>query len=187
MMKQTLSSDGDADEPPLSTVDDATPFSSLAMPTTWTREREDGERGLFARVDIPAGEIVVIFGGRVIGQPELELLPRGRQRFALQIESGAFLYSDHDGPGDWVNHSCAPNLGLIGQVVLVTIAPVRRGEELTFDYAMTDATDYDSFICRCEAPLCRGEVTGNDWRLAELQERYRGHFAPHIQRLIDAC
>jgi hypothetical protein len=29
-------------------------------------------------------------------------------------------------------------------------------------------------------------VTGNDWKLPALQQRYRGYFTPHIERLIRA-
>jgi hypothetical protein len=34
--------------------------------------------------------------------------------------------------------------------------------------------------------LCRGRVTGDDWKLPELQQRYRGHFTVHIEQLIQA-
>jgi hypothetical protein len=34
--------------------------------------------------------------------------------------------------------------------------------------------------CACGAPtsLCRGTVTGDDWRLPELRERYGAHWVP---------
>jgi len=162
------------------------PSTSMASAATRTRVRSDGERALFAEEPIPAGAVVVVFGGRVIDSVGLAALPKERQRFALQVEEGQFLYSDRDGPGDWVNHSCDPNTGLSGQIVLVALRPIAAGEEICFDYAMTDAFDYDSFDCRCGAALCRGRVGPDDWRSPELQQRYAGHFAPHVQRLIAA-
>jgi hypothetical protein len=50
---------------------------------------------------------------------------------------------------------------------------------------MTDSSDYDEFTCRCGTALCRGQVTGQDWRRPELQERYRGYFSPYLQQRID--
>ena len=159
----------------------------MAAKLTDTRIRPDGERGLFAVEDIAEGVVVVVFGGRVIDVEGLAALPRDRQRFALQVEASEFLYSDQDGPGDWANHSCDPNVGLRGQIVLVTMRAILAGEEICFDYAMTDSYDYDSFFCTCGAVHCRGRVGSDDWRRAELQARYRGFFAPHVQRLIDAA
>ncbi|MCL4268060.1 MAG: hypothetical protein KJZ72_00875 [Anaerolineales bacterium] len=54
------------------------------------------------------------------------------------------------------------------------------------DYAMCDTMPYDEFECLCGAPTCRGKVGGNDWKRPELQKRYAGFFAPHVQRKIDA-
>ncbi len=34
--------------------------------------------------------------------------------------------------------------------------------------------------CRCGSPICRGIITGNDWQLQEVQERYQGHFSPFL-------
>jgi hypothetical protein len=58
------------------------------------------------------------------------------------------------------------------------------GEELTFDYAMSDAADYDEFDCACEVEICRGKVRGTDWQLPELQSRYAGWFSSYVQKLI---
>lgn len=158
----------------------------MALGSTHTLVKADGERGLFAREAIPEGAVVVVFGGRAIDVETLKSLPRGRQRFALQIEEGAFLYSDFDGPGDWVNHSCEPNVGMRGQIVLVAMRPIHAGEELCFDYAMTDIDDYDSFVCQCGATGCRERVGPDDWQQVALQERYAGFFAPHVARRIAA-
>jgi len=38
--------------------------------------------------------------------------------------------------------------------------------------------------CRCGSPLCRGVITGDDWRRTDLQARYRGHFSPFIDARI---
>jgi hypothetical protein len=63
---------------------------------------------------------------------------------------------------------------------------IKIGEEVCFDYAMSDTMPYDEFNCGCGAVTCRGTVGGNDWQKPELQKRYAGFFAPHVQRKIDA-
>jgi uncharacterized protein len=55
-----------------------------------------------------------------------------------------------------------------------------------FDYALATVSPEWRMECHCGAASCRGVVTGNDWQLAELQERYRGHFSPFINARIAA-
>jgi len=38
--------------------------------------------------------------------------------------------------------------------------------------------------CACGAPECRRVITGEDWRMSALQERYRGYFDAVITALI---
>ena len=40
----------------------------------------------------------------------------------------------------FMNHSCEPNAGLSGQVVLVAMRDIRDGEEILYDYAMSDGS-----------------------------------------------
>lgn len=151
--------------------------------------RPAGEKGWgsFATEPISAGETVAAFGGWVVILDVLQTLSEDRQSRSIQVDDDLYLVAgETPEAGDMLNHSCEPNCGLLGQTLLVTMRDIARGEELTFDYAMCDASDYDEFRCLCEQPACRGIVTGSDWRSPELQEKYAGWFSPYLARRIAA-
>ncbi len=142
--------------------------------------------GIFAREAVPAGTTVAAFGGSVVDRAELYTLDDEVRTHALQIDDDLFIASFPPfDDGDYVNHSCDPNCGIVGSVLLVTMRDVRAGEELCFDYAMTDTDDYDQFECSCGTARCRGTVTGADWKEPELRERYRGWTSAHVARRSD--
>jgi uncharacterized protein len=143
--------------------------------------------GSFAREPIPAGTTVAAFGGHVVSRSELERHPEDRQNRSIQVDEDLYLLTaETPEPGDMVNHSCDPSCGIVGSMVVVARRDIAVGEEITFDYAMCDGTDYDEFTCHCGTALCRGVVTGHDWRMPELQERYAGWFSGYLQRRIAA-
>ena len=110
-----------------------------------------------------------------------------RRSRSIQIDEDAFLLGPVDRePGDAVNHSCDPNCGMGGAAQVVAMRDITAGEALTFDYAMSDGSDYDEFDCECGSATCRLRVTGDDWRRDELQNRYAGYFAPYLTRRIAA-
>jgi hypothetical protein len=149
---------------------------------------EDAGKGgyrIVAAAPITKGEVVCIWGGLVVNAEQLAALPPKALEHTLQIEEGFYLTSlTLDEPPSYFNHSCAPNCGFDGQIVLVAMRDIAPGEEVTFDYAMCDSSPYDEFICRCGAGNCRGKVTGSDWRTPELRDRYAGYFSPYLQRRI---
>jgi len=61
---------------------------------------------------------------------------------------------------------------------------IRAREEICYDYSMSYGSPYDEFLCSCQSSLCRGVVTGSDWMILDLQERYQGYFSPYLQRRI---
>jgi hypothetical protein len=147
---------------------------------------EKGGRGVYARVPLSRGEILVIFGGDVVPGDVLAGLDSTARRFTLQVDEDAYLVSTRIGPADWVNHSCDPNAGVQGQITLVALRDIEAGEEICFDYAMSDGSCYDEFDCQCGSSRCRGRVTGGDWRLPELRDRYRGYFSVFLEQRVDA-
>jgi hypothetical protein len=159
--------------------------TSYYSPKLEGKVRAPGDRGLFAREPIQAGEMLTVWGGEICTYDALVRLSPEQRRLSVQVEEGLYLVSTHDGPGDWVNHSCDPNAGLNGQIVLVALRDILPGEEICFDYAMTDGSPYDQFDCRCGSPDCRCRITGDDWRSPALWHRYNGYFSPYLQRRIN--
>ncbi|MCC7161823.1 MAG: SET domain-containing protein-lysine N-methyltransferase [Anaerolineae bacterium] len=141
--------------------------------------------GVFALRPIHKDELIAVWGGEVVARKTLDTLPDRLRRLSIQVEEDLFLVALHEGPADYVNHSCNPNCGLRGQIALVALRDIAPGEQVTFDYAMSDGSDYDEFECGCGAPICRGRVTGRDWRLPELWTRYHGYFSPYLARRIE--
>ena len=151
--------------------------------------RPAGEKGWgsFATEPIAAGETVAAFGGWVVTGAVLDTLTAERQGRSIQVDADLYLISaETPEAGDMLNHSCEPNCGLLGQTLVVAMREIRPGEELCFDYAMCDASDYDEFRCMCGQSNCRTVVTGSDWRESDLQEKYAGWFSPYLARRIAA-
>lgn len=155
----------------------------LLNPRLEVREGPYG-RGVFARQSVAAGEVLAVFGGVMMEGPRLRQLPPDARRYALQIEEDLYLVSLVPSPPDFINHCCEPNAALSGQVVLVSRRMIRVGEEIAYDYATSDSSAYDEFVCHCGASGCRGRVTGDDWQRPDLQQRYHGEFSPYLARKI---
>jgi hypothetical protein len=146
-----------------------------------------GGKAVFAREVIEPGELVAVWSGRIVSAEQLDELSEDIRRHTVQVEERLYLASHgpNEGP-DFINHSCDPNTGLEGQISLVALQRILPGEEVTIDYAMCDGSPYDEFDCACGSPICRGRVTGDDWRNPVLWERYAGHFSPYLERRIKA-
>lgn len=143
--------------------------------------------GIFAIAPIPKDELLVVWGGVIVITEELYRLPDFARDRSLQVDEDHHLCSgmlDHD--ADCVNHSCDPNAGLRGQISLVALRDILPDEQICFDYAMSDSHPEFTMPCACGSPLCRGKITGEDWQLPDLQQRYKGYFSPYLQRKIDA-
>lgn len=139
--------------------------------------------GTFATHPIRAGERLIWVSGGIVyttddwrsGRVVLagEMYNEGQIGDDLFVATPKSLYY-------YVNHSCDPSM--LNDMAFRDIA---AGEEITTDYAYCEASpNYRLEPCSCGTALCRGRMTGDDWQLPALQQRYRGYFTPHVERLI---
>ena len=145
--------------------------------------------GLFAVVPIAKGELLLDFTAykdRYVTAQGADHLYEGGFDHLLQIDDDRFILTvQGNEPAKYghVNHSCDPNCGIRGSVEFVAMRDIKRGEEITIDYAMIDSSDY-KIECKCDSAQCRGIITGNDWKSLELQKRYVGYFSEYLRKKI---
>ena len=133
------------------------------------------------------------FGGVAITRADIET-DLYRTRSIWLFRHGIYLALPESDPepslDENLNHSCDANSWLDDEVTLSARREIAVGEEITLDQGTwnfdEDEYVWDQDFCSCGSALCRRVLTPNDWMLAEVQALYRGHFHPHVQRMIDA-
>ena len=153
-------------------------------------------KGVFAKKDIKKDEILFVISGYVI---TVEDDNKTNDKFVIDYEIdlsedfsiGPLKPSDMElMPQHYINHSCNPNAGINGQVFIVAMRNISRGEEIVYDYAMVTSRNERSNLhfkmkCFCGSKNCRKIIKEDDWKIPELQERYDGYFQWAIQEKIN--
>lgn len=154
-------------------------------PNAEARKADNKGWGSFAIAPISEGETVASFGGYVVAKSELKNYSLERISRSIQISDDLYLLSGETSePGDQVNHSCDPNCGLLGSTVVIALRDIQIGQEISYDYAMSDSDPYDEFVCECRSSNCRELITGKDWMKPDLQRKYFGFFSSYLQQKI---
>jgi len=161
------------------------PRSSISPKLAKGKSAIDGT-GVFAKAPIQKGEKLMEFGGDVISRGEM-LSGNYRIRSIWPVTPDTFLAlpltDDQVTLDEYLNHSCDANCWLEDEVTLGAKRDIAAGEEITLDqgtWNIEDAYIEDRVPCSCGAAQCRGMLTEEDWKRADVQERYTGHFHPLI-------
>jgi len=143
-------------------------------------------RGLFATADIAAGTMVSRLGGRLVDGARLRAIFATADAYVdtITVDDDRHLVLPPRRPNGYGNHSCDPNLWWIGPYALAARRDIAIGEELTNDYATSTASSDFVLDCACGSTLCRGVISGDDWRRSDLRERYGSHWVPALLALI---
>lgn len=138
----------------------------------------DKGRGVYTTRAFRRGEVVVV------GKP----VERSPERTRLTLQLDVDHHARFDLPFELTNHSCDPNCGIkandFGGYDLVAMRDIAEGEEVTWDYCMTEWVSIAVPVCRCNAAGCRGRITGGKDLTPALQEKYAGFLAPFYDKLM---
>lgn len=159
--------------------------------------RETGRygKGIFAKEDIKKGEVAIVMGGYILTIEDDNNLRGVVADKPIEISDYFFIGprkpADLDlMPQHYVNHSCNPNIGFKGQIFMVAMKNIKKGEEIFYDYAMVMNSDersnsYFKMNCKCGSKQCRKIITEDDWKNPEIQKKYNGYFQYFLQQEID--
>ena len=146
-----------------------------------------GEKALVAMTDIPKD--IILFYYKAI-------CTETRTRTSTQV--GKVNHIEAGNIGSNINHSCMPNSRVRtsyesreneGIVAFFSIRNIKKGEEITFDYATTETEltpALEKTLCLCNTKLCRGRIfsyTKLPYIFKEKLEN-EGLLAEHILDLV---
>ncbi len=160
---------------------------SYVSPKVERRNAEGKGAGLFALEKIKKDEIVSISGGVILPKSEWKKFREEKGDYAYFIDDEFLIapLNPADPSDDWrMNHCCEPNCGIRGQIIFAALRDIEEGEELTFDYCMTESDEDYSMNLSCSHKTCRKKFTGTDWKKPELQKKYKGYFSLYIEKKI---
>lgn len=134
--------------------------------------------GVFTVMPIKKGSMVVR------GKPERIVGQRTDYSFQVDVNKHVQL----DTPARLVNHSCEPNLGVsynrFGGYDFIAIEDIISGEELTWDYCMTEFVSIAiKDTCTCGSKNCRVRIGGYVCLPLEIRNKYNMFIADYLKRL----
>jgi SET domain-containing protein len=145
---------------------------------------------LFAKRDIKKGELVIeienkertIVSRNFANNNFKELDKEWFDNYAYPISDDLFVtWSDDPDKHIPINHSCDPNIWYEhGNENLYARHDIKKGDQLTIDYATYVANISLQFECKCGEACCRNVVTSNDYMKQELIDKYKGHFSCYL-------
>lgn len=139
------------------------------------------------------GKGVGVFAIRAFRVGETVLRARAVATVAERAENtmqvGPDVHVAIDAPAVYLNHACAPSLGLRdnthGAFDFIALTDIAAGDEVTFDYAMSEWEVGSLEDCRCGAPACRrGGALGFAALPAAIRATYAPHLAAYLRELV---
>ena len=149
-----------------------------------TRTSPIHDKGIFATRDICRGELI----DYVRGSPR-HLYIRSKKDADIGpdwIGVSARVWINPRWPFNYINHSCNPSAGIEGKIRCRAMRDIRKGEEITMDYATTEASPFWEMQCRCKQPNCRKVIRAIQFLPSGSFKKYLPFVPTYFQKVYYA-
>ena len=127
--------------------------------------------GVFATRPINPGELIAEFiGNEYIAARESEL-PAIMADRSIQTGPTTYVFAENR-LAEKINHSCQPNCGVREKTKIVAIYPIKAGEEICWDYRMSENSDWVLENCLCGTERCAHRIEGYDSLPEDICQEY---------------
>ena len=125
----------------------------------------NNQKTLYALRPFRAGEVFAEFGAKkILHEPNY---------LSFQIDHNKHIMIDPEFL-QCINHSCNPNTFFDTTAMkVITLRPIKRGEELTWFYPSAEWEMSQSFQCYCGSPNCLGEIKGAAYLAKNVLNHYK--------------
>lgn len=134
-------------------------------------------KGIILAKDVKKDEVILIFKGKEVCYTE-GVWWRGPNW--LQVGYVRWIKPEPGAVGNYLNHSCNPTAGIHGKNKIVATRPLKKGEEVTIDYALSETYPLWHMRCRCGSANCRKVVKPYQ----DLSEQRKRKYIPYTSKYI---
>ncbi len=131
--------------------------------------------GVFAAQSFVIGDRLTIFDSEFVEYPT---------RYTIQVDQRKHLVTEGN-LGAFLNHSCDPNARFVAETLeMIAIKPIKKGEEVTFNYLSSEWDMAAPFACQCGADGCHKTIRGFQHLSQDHKMLLADLALPYLRRLI---
>ena len=140
------------------------------------KQTENIGKGLFALKNFKKNELILSINGKTIETEKPKLFSKEIQDhwFPFDKKGKNKYYVLPNIPWKYLNHSCNPNAGIKNNKNIVAIKSIKKGEEITFDYAMNNIDNW-KMKCKCNSKNCRGIISTYNLLDKKTKKKYKDY------------
>jgi len=138
--------------------------------------------GFFAKKEIKKGEFVFMMKGTMHKLTTREEIMSNPNMIGIEKD----IWLDPSLISMPINHSCDPNTGIKGKVTFVALRDIKKDEEITFDYSISEDSEWE-MPCNCGAKNCRKVVRGIRYLPKETYKKYLPYIPKYFQSVYNRC
>jgi SET domain-containing protein len=127
-------------------------------------------KGVFVKQTIKKGEVVFVLKGGL--RPYIMRHVYDSLAYPNWIGIDENLWIDPKKPANYLNHSCRPNMGIRGRQQMIALRDIKKDEEVTIDYSITEADKFWYMECLCEDSECRKIIKSIQTLPEDVFKRY---------------
>ncbi len=134
-------------------------------------------KSLFAKKSFKRGEFIFLVAGPIVNKGTIYTIPIGKNLFIDPVPVDNF--------GKYLCHSCNPNSGIKQRTMVVAFKDIKKGEEITIDYAMIvgkygDEITSKNRICKCGSKICRGKLGAYNELPKKTKKKYEEFISDYL-------
>ncbi len=138
------------------------------------KEGQKFGKAVFAKEKILKSEIVAEFDGQIYDWDDKNWT---QELYDHVVQFEDRKWRDSTGIARWINHSCEPNCGIRNFFKVTAMRDIEAGEEITWDYEMTEKHPWWRMKCECGSKNCRKEIGNYENMPRVVREKYNGYIS----------
>jgi SET domain-containing protein len=145
------------------------------------KESKIHRKGIFANKDFKKGETVFVIKGEIV---HWEVKDEESSLYGpnwVGISKNTWI--DPKDSAVFLNHSCEPSCGIKGRVKITALKDIKKGEEITIDYSITEMDTLWHMDCNCGSKTCRKHIRSIQFLPKKIYNKYVPYIPSYFMKV----